>query len=177
MKQRDEDELERFLDRALTEYSGGLPRVGLEQRILANLAAQAQERTRRWMWITVPACAVLVVAMVLWWMQRKEVPAIPAAYGVLPSAPEVMKRSAPHLAAGKGPKPPQRRASEIARTEPRLPTFPSPPDESQARMLLRFVQRSPATAEQVVKEEEDFQKLAAEYTPTSANTEQEMERR
>jgi hypothetical protein len=178
MKPWDEHELERFLDRSLSEYSNVPPREGLEGRIITGLASRRPERTHPWIWTLLPTAAAVVMA-VLWWMPKKEVPAPPAAYVVLPKVPAVEKRSTPRVIAAKQWKPQiqQNQVAETVKNEPRLPTFPSQPDQSQARMLLQFVQGSPQTAQQVVQEEEEFRRLVAENLGDATNSDQELETR
>ncbi|HUN90271.1 MAG TPA: hypothetical protein VMU28_15835 [Terriglobales bacterium] len=168
---RNEDELERFLDRALAEYSEA-PREGLEQRILANLATSPAKTRWPSAWLLVPACAVLISGAVLWLKPEKEVPAPTVVNTVVPTAPNVVPPKTLVVTVAKQPKPhrPKPRVTQDSTAAPRLPTFPSQPDESQARMLLQFVQGSPQTAQQVVKEEEDFQKLVAQNFQDSNHT-------
>lgn len=182
MRPRDENELERFLDRTLSEYSSEAPRDGLEQRILANLAVNtARRRSPWWIWAAVPACAALIVGALLFWhaagqpspnppiadVPKKEIPGPVAHDHTLTRSANVRKP------------PPGRRAvvSTVARLpkqnaplhEPRLATFPSSPDGSQARMLLAFVQRHHALASAVAQEQEEFQKLAANRDSSPLN--------
>lgn len=176
---RDDHEIERFLDRALNEYGKGSPCEGLEQRILANLAANPTKASSWWAWALVPVAAVVIVLAVLGLKPAKYVPAPPVAGATAPPAPAVALRKTPSVTAAKWHKRlrADTREAVVAKTAPRLPTFPSQPDESQARMLLQFVQRSPNAAQQVVKEEEEFQKLVAENVEDSRKTEQELEMR
>jgi len=174
----DEHELEQFLDRALNEYSEVSARDGLEQRILANLTANPAEPRNRWGWVLIPAAAVLIVVAVLWLQTEKKAPTPPVAKTAIPSAPSIAtNRTQPFVAVKRGRSHrPLPRAAGLVKTTPRLATFPSQPDESQARMLLQFVQGSPKAAQQVVKEEEEFQKLVAENFKDS-KTEQGLEMR
>jgi len=61
--------LDRWLNRALAEYSKEEPRSGIELRVLANLRAQrrhiAEQRRRRWWTIGIIATAAVLV-IVLW---------------------------------------------------------------------------------------------------------------
>jgi len=61
--------LDRWLNRALAEYSQAEPRSGIELRVLANLRAQrrhiAEQRRRRWWTIGIIATAAVLV-IVLW---------------------------------------------------------------------------------------------------------------
>ena len=176
---RDDNELERVLDRSLHEYSEVSARDGLEQRILANLAASPEKTRRWWAWAVVPASAVVMVVGVLWVRLATEIPAPPITISATPTAPNLTSRSARVVTASKrrNSRRTAPQVTEVARAEPRLATFPSQPDEPQARMLLQFVQGSPRAAEQVVKEEEEFKKLVAENFEGSTNPEQELETR
>jgi len=60
---------ERWLDEALAQYSAAEPRLGLENRILANLEAHAAGR-RRWFYAFAAAAAVLLFAVLIMTMRN-----------------------------------------------------------------------------------------------------------
>ena len=67
------DELDRMLETALAKYAAAEPRLGLEDRVLANLRA---EQTRVpvhgwWHWSVAAALAVVIVAVALAWRSGK----------------------------------------------------------------------------------------------------------
>jgi hypothetical protein len=159
MEHRD-NELDRFLDRSLSEYSQEAPRSGLEQRVLANLEASAATPKRWWIWVVLPVGAAILTVAVLWNSLLTKVPPPTMANA---SAPAV-GRAEPHaptiVATSKRRRHRTNVRSGVVSQTPRLPTFPSQTDEAQARILLRFVQDHPAVAKQAVMEEEEFQKLA-----------------
>lgn len=160
MKQWDDKDLDRLLDRTLSEYSAE-PRVGLEQRVLANLASTQAQRRRRWLWAAVPACAAVLIAVLVWTTQKS---IAPPELAKAPDAPAVTK--APHtqaVQAAKVHKPTRKRSVEpqTVAAAPKLPTFPSHTDETQVQLALRFVQNNPALAQLVVKEDQEFQEATA----------------
>lgn len=65
--------LDRILDQALSQYSDAEPLAGMEERILRRIAAQPEPTSRRWAWIlaTAATAAVLVVAL---WLGSRERP-------------------------------------------------------------------------------------------------------
>src|ERR1700674_4092802 len=68
------DALDRQLDAALARYAAVEPRVGLEERILANLRAQRKHDPARgwWRWAAVGALAVVIILVLfLSWRTRK----------------------------------------------------------------------------------------------------------
>src|SRR5260370_599787 len=68
------DALDQQLDTALRKYAAVEPRVGLEERILANLRAQREHAPARpwWRWAAVGALAVVIILVVsLSWRARK----------------------------------------------------------------------------------------------------------
>ncbi len=163
MKQWDDESLDRFLDDGLSQFAQEAPREGLEQRIMANLAAERSRTWQRWIWAAAPVFAVLLVAVILWRRPSEKIATLQTATYI--PAPSRSKRpaSAPVrvIVVKKHAMPrSQTRVVETATASPRLPTFPSRTEESQGQLLLRFVQNNPALAEQVVAEEEEFQKLA-----------------
>jgi hypothetical protein len=167
------DKLDRFLDRALADYGTATPRSGFEQRILANMAAQRQERDRnwRWLWIAVPVAAtVLLVCMFALRPTPAHTPENKAA--VAPIINRVPNATASTAQPNRTP-PLRARVRTVKNAapvlakqqntpEPRLPTFPSPDDDEQARLLLQFVRRNPATAQAVLKEQEEFRAMIAQ---------------
>src|SRR5207237_10794981 len=68
MEANDKDQFDRWLDSALQNYGNVQPRVGLESRIMANLAAQkaGMAARRRWWLAVVTAAATAVVAIAAW---------------------------------------------------------------------------------------------------------------
>jgi hypothetical protein len=60
------DELDRILDHALTEYRDAEPLAGMEDRILRRIAAQPEPGPRRWAWILAAAGAAAVIVFALW---------------------------------------------------------------------------------------------------------------
>ena len=72
---RDNGALDQQLDAALAKYAAIEPRVGLEERILANLRAQREHAAARgwWRWAAAGALAMVVIILVvsLSWRTRK----------------------------------------------------------------------------------------------------------
>jgi hypothetical protein len=160
MKQWDEKDLDGFLDRTLSEYSGE-PRAGLEQRVLANLAGAEAQPRRWWIWAAVPAFATILVAVLLWTAAAPK-PVAPPTVAKAPSAPAVTKTPVPPVVAHVHRGSPKRGVvARSAPATPRLATFPSQDDDSQVQLALRFVQSNPALAQQLVKEQQEFQEAAA----------------
>jgi hypothetical protein len=176
----DKDKLDRLLDQTLAEYSDAKPRAGLEQRILAKLAAQQDQRGWRWRWLWVAGPVLVAMALVMLFALR---PAPKRDTNVAAAKPPVMqsasapKKVAPHASVVAGVQPKRKvHPSVVAKAqptrEPRLATFPAPGgDEQQARLLLSFVTRHPDKAKEVVREEEEFQQMA------EANMNQESDNR
>jgi hypothetical protein len=169
MEQR--DNLDRFLDHALTKLADATPQDGLEQRILANLMPKVVRRSNwHWAWIAVPALAALMLLAVLIGpkigheqeavtsetnRQETRIPEPPQTT-IAPTRPKTVN-------AARIRRLPKLRSDVIAtaKAEPRLATFPSSDEnEQQARMLLRFVVGHPAEAKEVVLDEQRFQELA-----------------
>src|SRR5712671_6781306 len=76
MEPKDQENLHRWLDRALVEYGNTEPRPGLEARVLANLSAERERITARqgWFWaLTLTATAAVIILAV--WMESNYWPA------------------------------------------------------------------------------------------------------
>ena len=167
------DKFDRLLDKGLSEYGNVSPRDGLEQRLLARLVEEPQRRPNwRWLRAAVPVMAAVLIA--IFFSARPptksdtNVAKVPSPTTASPATSETTvapPTPASHVAAAR-PEPRVQKAAIVARKEPqlaqpKLATFPSPDEsEQQARMLLRFVTRSPSEAVQVASEQEEFQKLA-----------------
>ena len=162
-------ERERLVDQVLDRALGPQlvePRPGLEERILANLPAQPEQRPWwRWMWI--PALAAAAVLALVIGMRVLQRPAVPSQQvqktierpkqeiATKPQPPSVQqtiepkrlvaKRSAPRMS----PQP-----TTVAVAEPRLDVFPSrgtlTPEE---RLLVAFVRQQPLHARTVALEQ------------------------
>jgi hypothetical protein len=169
----DHNKFDHLLDKALSEYGNAAPRDGLEQRLLARLAEQPERSWNwRWLWAAVPVMAAILIAIFLATrppvkhdLNVAKAPATVRSTPVIQETTTVSSTSGPKIVAAR-PGRPSQAPSTVARKEPpaaqpKLATFPSG-DESaqQARLLLRFVTRTPSEAAQVASEQEEFQKLA-----------------
>jgi hypothetical protein len=65
MESRDRDRLDQWLERALHEYGSAEPRVGLESRILANVAGQEAKVADRQRWWPAIGTATAIAAVVI----------------------------------------------------------------------------------------------------------------
>jgi hypothetical protein len=169
MESHDRDQFDQWLDGALRQYGNVEPRVGLEGRVLARLAAGQISRTRgRWIWaLTVVSAGVLVSSM--WFGYRSEInprneasERPPREIAVLPTtAPPIERKASRHERF-----PPrlthQSSRGRLAR-EPKLQQFPSPrPISKQEMMLVEYVERYPQEAILIAKEQDEFQKRVAQ---------------
>jgi len=181
MESRDKDRLDEWLEIALPQYGRAEPRVGLENRVLANLAVQraSASAVRRWWWILGTAAASAAVAIVLWLGSGPKDPSKSAANFTTNAASTGQPKAAAtarstvrqkHLGA------PVRRTSqrtntvELARS-PKLSQFPSPqPLSDQERLLARYVRDFPqeaaivAQAQTRAEAERQLEELAADRT-------------
>jgi hypothetical protein len=68
MEPKDQENLHRWLDRALVEYGDTEPRSGLEARVLANLSAERKRITarQRWFWALTMAATAVVIILAVW---------------------------------------------------------------------------------------------------------------
>lgn len=148
MESRDKDRLDEWLDDALQRYGEVEPRVGLERRILANLAARGTNAGRwRWGWAswaaTTAAVACLVAVGMIGWHTRQKIAAkqpetVPAMVASQHTAGEQPATESHAVPAPKGHQVQHRRyqLNAIMKAEPRLEQFPSPRPLSQQEQLL-----------------------------------------
>ncbi len=147
--------LDELLEASLARYRSAEPRLGFEQRLLANLRASAQAAPRfRWGWLALGAAAAALAMMVVgFYLARRPKPSPPAVSVVAPG-PEPARVVSPIV----GVKPPgaltgQRRPApgQVRRTPPtfevatpRRDQFPSPaPLSAEEKLLLRFLKEAP----------------------------------
>jgi len=167
------DDLDRALDAALAKYSAVEPRVGLEERVLANLRAeQAKPSVRSW-WFRGAAAAlaavVIVTAVAL--VRKSGRPSHPAIAGhpsITTPAPE---RPAVQTASDAtentvrpqhGARIPRTGAhhsqSTIVAAAPKLDHFPSLlPLGVEEMALARYVQSFPSEARLIAQAQEEFE--------------------
>jgi hypothetical protein len=176
------DDLDHALSSALAKYAAVEPRVGLEQRILANLLAkQAEVPHAAWWkwWLAGVAIAVLVVAVAVGWKSGRDIPPVIADHSsAIPRSskgPETQVPGNDRNAIG-----PEKRAANpkaivqrspvtvAAAATPKLDQFPSPqPLSEQERILASYVAFYPehavliaeARMEALRRDAEEIQKL------------------
>lgn len=156
-----DDQLDRILDHALSEYRDAEPLTGMEDRILRRLAAQPEPSSRRWAWILATAAALAVLVFALWLGLRErpqqqtvaskvtqtaehattssahsETPVVPSAQ----SHPVAATRAASRRL--KSPVMPQ--VAKAAAAKPALKQFPAPaPMTSEEHALLALARTHP----------------------------------
>lgn len=161
MVDKKQDELDDALDAALAKYAAVEPRLGLENRVLANLKAERERVPVRqsWRWgLSGALAAVVVVSLTLAWrldnFSRPPVANVVSTMQV-PTHIET-KATANHERNGvntTGPKRASRvvayhhHSAAVASNQPKLDQFPSPqPLSEQEKLLQNYVARYPEHA-------------------------------
>jgi len=170
--------LDQWLDQALNEYGHVEPRLGLETRILANLAEGKSRTARRTLWPLAFAgvAAALTMVVAIWaWMSTQKSHNPPTNFannnGVIQQEPTVSAKSdiqVPTPPIGKrGISRQVAKALELAKS-PRLSQFPSVRELStQEQLLVRYAREFPqqalevAQAQAAAKQERMSAELAA----------------
>ncbi len=163
------NDLDHLLDTALAKYAAVEPRMGLEERIMAHLQADAWQPSRRsWLqWGLATALAVIaVVAVLAWRSSRSQHPVIADHPPAVIQSPSIQKTNsgppptsevavAKHAAARKSAVRPA--VSETATAHPKLDQFPSPQPLSQEEIALaQYVKHFPKEAQLVAQAQEEF---------------------
>lgn len=158
------DPLGHELDAALARYAAVEPRVGLEERVLANLRAERAHLPERswWRWSTASAitlaAVIMVVLAVAWKSGTRHAPVLanhPST--IAPSGRQPHQRvtangiaNGPHsqtLRRTAKPVPHRRQPAAVAEAHPKLDQFPSPqPLSEQERILASYVEKYPEQA-------------------------------
>ena len=154
--------LDQWLDQALADYGHAEPRTGLENRILANLAAEKDRITRRtlWPWAFASVAVTLTVVVAFWsWLSmqkhriatnlannntvlRQKEPNISAESTMLVSAPAAVNHERREKLT-KAPEPEK---------APRLGQFPSARELStQEQLLVRYAREFPQQALEIAQ--------------------------
>jgi hypothetical protein len=154
-----EDEIDHMLDAALARYAAVEPRLGLEERVLANLRAQQAQLVnrvwRRWGIAAVAASFVVLAFTLNWRLQHPPHPPIanhPAVttHPVPKFGTEVARNNANPVR----PRPARthsairhRSPATIIAVAPKLDQFPSPqPLSEQEKILARYITNDPEQA-------------------------------
>jgi hypothetical protein len=164
MDSQNRDRLDDLLDGALKQYGNVEPRLGLEGRVLANLAAQGSRARARstWVWAVAGTCAVVVLA--LWCghlvaLKSHSDVSVRVPHDVMAPRtlmPPVVKEASRH----KDSRPRRRvwpRSMTVA-AEPKLQQFPSSrPISEQELLVAEYTVRYPQEAMLVVQEQQNFE--------------------
>ena len=161
MRTNGSDQFDDLLDGALKRYSEVEPRMGLEGRMLAKLAATPRQSRTHWVW-AMAAVSTLSIIFVVWFgvPRVKESPqtGAPTTSTVLPPprAPQssIQQAASAQVSLSRRTRP----LAKVAR-EPVLRQFPSPrPMSEQELMLVEYVEHYPKQAILIAKEQAEFQK-------------------
>ena len=173
----DKDRLDDLLDGALKRYGEVEPRVGLEGRVLASLAAVNSKRAHgSWAW-ALAGISACVLVFGIWLAYRGEIkpttivsnrPVQDVTVPAIPVAPSEQQASQTRQSGSR-----RRSESAIVMTaeEPKLKQFPSPlPISTQEVMLLEYVQQYPQEAMLISRQQNEFQLKVEQAEAESAKT-------
>jgi hypothetical protein len=185
------DSLGREFDAALAKYAAVEPRIGLEERILANLRAKRERSATNswWRWSAVAALSALfLVTGVFAWKSRRPAQNIAAhvlttsqtnAHDGTPNAPQGGVAAFPSRKTGAGRQlktpsrrtPARRTPAPVLASAPKLEQFPSPqPLSEQETILARYVTKFPEHAALIAQARtEELQRDSVEETGLPAN--------
>jgi hypothetical protein len=160
MGANDRNQFDDLLHSALKRYSEVEPRMGLEGRLLARLAATPRQSRNRWVWAMAAVSALCIIA-VAWF----GVPLVKESHQeVAPTTSMVLSPTrAPQASitqAASAQVSLSRRARPLAKVarEPALQQFPSPrPMSEQELLLVEYVEHYPKEATLIAKEQAEFQ--------------------
>ena len=185
----DKDRLDKWLDSALKQYGNVEPRLGMESRILANLAARNRSALHlNWRLALTGVAAIAVIALVVWtgagWHGKQSATDYMRAKTVIKNQNGVSARASgaqnspqlrPHLSHGRTSR--RHRNAEMA-ASPRLQQFPSPRSLSkQEQLLLTYVKRFPKEAVEVAREQSQREReLEALYSSDTVESNLDQER-
>jgi hypothetical protein len=187
------DQLDDILNAALTKYAAVEPRIGLEDRVLANLrteSAQASNNTgwRWWQWTTAATVAAgIVVVIFAWRLAQPSHPMIANRPSITtPARPEPgVKQPATQIAQNRSGDSHSLRAhpaterhlhsnSAVVAAAPKLDQFPSPqPLSEQEKILADYVAQFHAQAVLIARvNNEELKRDRVEVFGNSENPDQ-----
>lgn len=165
MADKDHDKfVEGLLEASLKRYRSEEPRAGLENRILANVRGSDHAlQPRRWVWALAASAVVLLVAIVVLRFTSRPAPRTatvsPAVQSVTPKVetPKMVAVAPPISSVPRRPgQRPQTTTARLRRPE----QFPTPaPMTGQEKLLLLYVQSTPASELAATTTEEPIQDL------------------
>jgi len=174
---RERQDIDQWLDEALSRYADVEPRPGLESRMLARLAAQQPApRTISW-WALAFGMAALAGLLLLWLRPALQPAPAPSTLWTaqLPPVPLSLQHTTSPTAAVRSERPRSVRV-DLARqnAEAKQERFPSPsPLTEQEKMLARFVEDFPQKAALVAQTQTELyqqdQKEMARPWPVKEN--------
>ena len=155
----DDDKLDGMMDRALASYTPQEARPGLEQRILASVAAASRPRPREWNWKPVWALAgaALVAALAVSLFFKPSRPEMAVVHRPAAAGAERPTQAAPAFAL-----PTQRtlnRASRRSHAASRVPLptqFGQPRPTKEELLMARFAAQEPESMEALAKSKPDL---------------------
>jgi hypothetical protein len=155
----DDDKLDGMMDRALASYTPQEARPGLEQRILASVAAASRPRPREWNWKPVWALAgaALVAALAVSLFFKPSRPEMAVVHRPAAAGAERPTQAAPAFAL-----PTQRtlnRASRRSHAAARVPLptqFGQPRPTKEELLMARFAAQEPESMEALAKSKPDL---------------------
>lgn len=171
------EERERRVDATLERALGPQsiePRLGFEERLLANLAAQPERRPWwRWMWVPALAAAAVIAILIGVQMTRRTAPVIvsnrtnappeqPAVIAKAPAPPSkiVRHKVAQHVQ----PRVEVARAANAQQDLPKQDVFPAPvPMTEQEHLLLALIRRRPQQVQKIAAEQEADRQQIQKY--------------
>jgi hypothetical protein len=165
---RNDCEVEKWLNGALSQYGMIEPRPGLEGRVLACLAVQNKERSRRPGWWVFAVSMAATLALALFWFGHmdKETVETPVAKHLelpqpIPSTPVSASSTRLNQDVMKGERSNRTKIHKSAQpgTQPKLETFPSAgPLSDQEKILALYVRRFPERAALVARAQTDLRR-------------------
>jgi hypothetical protein len=160
------DGLDDELDAALLKYAEAEPRVGLEQRVLANLRAQPRASASAWWrWpAVVAAAAVILVGVISLVFRSPHRLSVAVVHAPGKIAPQVIPGAIADIAKPVPVSKHTARATPVKASVPHLDQFPSPqPLSEQEQMLASYVAKYPEHAALIAQaRSEELQRDLAE---------------
>jgi hypothetical protein len=187
MKAPDRDRFDDWLDKALRQYGNAEPRIGLENRIFANMEGRGKHTPFRysyaWLLAGATAGALLIGLWLGIWHRPLEAPQKVAGQqtaGNIGTQPVIKIIPAARPEKRVAQLPPRKKGDGVGAVKlagvPRLKQFPSPRPLSQQELLLaRYAQHFPKEAVLIAQRQDKFRQEIEQAEQEIKNTSRSSE--
>ena len=177
MEPKNQERMERWLDKVLAEHGSAEPRPGLEKRVLVRVRQEqeASAQTRSWWPVLAATAAAVALAIGVFMVERPaKAPVTPVANADRQRSPTVAEKAPHQVAVPLRARRPHhtRRDTDAGQGVPKLDQFPSPaPLSEEEEALVRYVKEFPEEARMIAQAQAEYEQELRRKMGKPAETE------